>query len=73
MEPSSEILLHRVRACTAEGAEVTQFASRAVAGRCKRYSIRTERSHIDWIKRHILFSTTSGLRKRWTLPRSKLP
>jgi hypothetical protein len=30
-------------------------ASRAVAGQCKHYSIRTEEAYADWIKRYIDF------------------
>ena len=32
--------------------------------RCKHYSIRTEHSYIDWIKRFI-FSTTASIPKIW--------
>jgi hypothetical protein len=40
MEPIPEKLLDQVCACT-EPVEVTPSASRAVAGQCKHYDIRT--------------------------------
>jgi hypothetical protein len=48
MEPTPKKRLDRLRACTAEGAEVTPSASRAVAGQCKRYAIRTACPACTW-------------------------
>jgi integron integrase len=31
------------------------FASRAVAGQCKHYSVRTEEAYVNWVKRYIFF------------------
>jgi hypothetical protein len=55
MEPTCGQLLDRVLACAAEGAKVTSFASRAVAGQCKHDSIRMEQSYINWMKRYTFF------------------
>jgi hypothetical protein len=46
--------LDQVRACR-ELVEGTPSASRAFAGQCKHYSIRTEEAYTDWIKRYMYF------------------
>ena len=54
MEPTDNKLLDQVRACR-ELVEGTPSASRAFAGQCKHYSIRTEEAYTDWIKRYMYF------------------
>lgn len=54
MEPTDNKLLDQVRACR-ELVEGTPSASRAFAGQCKHYSIRTEEAYANWIKRYIYF------------------
>jgi len=62
MEPTSEKLLDRVRVCT-ELVEVTPFASNTIPS--ARSSPTSTGSNVT------SFSTTSGTRTRWALPRSK--